>query len=187
MKVWIILAIVIVLILVILVGMYNRFVMLRARIDNAWAQVQVQLKRRWDLIPNLVETVKGYAAHESGTLEAVIAARGAAVSATTPADSAKAEAGLSGALRQLLAVAESYPDLKANQNFMSLQGDLRDTEDKISYARQFFNDTVMNYNVAITRFPGVLIAGMFNFKSRESFEAPSTEQDAPKVSFGQES
>ena len=179
----IIIAIIVVLLLVILVGTYNRFVLLRARIDNAWAQVQVQLKRRWDLIPNLVETVKGYASHESKTLEAVVAARSAAVSATTPEESAKAEAGLTGALRQLLAVAEAYPDLKANQNFMSLQGDLRDTEDKISYARQFFNDTVMNYNVAITRFPGVIIAGMFNFTSRQSFEAPDTEQEAPKVSF----
>ncbi|MCL2881530.1 MAG: LemA family protein [Coriobacteriia bacterium] len=181
--VWIIIAIVIVLILVILVATYNRFVMLRARIDNAWAQVQVQLKRRWDLIPNLVETVKGYATHESKTLEAVVAARSAAVSATTPAESAKAESGLTGALRQLLAVAEAYPDLKANQNFMSLQGSLGETEDKISYARQFFNDTVMNYNIAIARFPGVIIANLFNFKPRESFEAPETEQDAPKVSF----
>jgi len=183
--VWIIVAIVIVLILVVLVATYNRFVMLRARIDNAWAQVQVQLKRRWDLIPNLVETVKGYAAHESKTLEAVVAARSAAVSATTPAESAQAESGLTGALRQLLAVVESYPDLKANQNFMSLQGDLRDTEDKISYARQFFNDTVMNYNIAIARFPGVLIAGLFNFHSRESFETPESEQAAPAVSFGE--
>ncbi|MCL2324391.1 MAG: LemA family protein [Actinomycetia bacterium] len=181
--VWLILAIIVALILAIIVATYNRFIVYRGRIDNAWAQVQVQLKRRWDLIPNLVETVKGYAAHESGTLEAVTAARGAAVSATTPASSAQAEAGLSAALRQLLAVAESYPDLKANQNFLSLQGDLRDTEDKISYARQFFNDTVMNYNIAIARFPGVIIANLFNFKARESFEAPTDEQDAPKVSF----
>ncbi len=180
---WIIAAIVVALILALLIGSYNRFIVLRGRVDNAWAQVQVQLKRRWDLIPNLVETVKGYAAHESKTLEAVVAARSAAVSATTPGDSAKAEAGLTGALRQLLAVAEAYPDLKANQNFLTLQGDLRDTEDKISYARQFFNDTVMNYNIAIARFPGVLIANMFNFKPRESFEAPESEQAAPKVSF----
>jgi len=183
MWVFIIIAIIVVILLAVFVGTYNRFVLLRARIDNAWAQVQVQLKRRWDLIPNLVETVKGYATHESKTLEAVVAARSAAVSATTPQDSAKAEAGLTGALRQLLAVAEAYPDLKANQSFLSLQGSLSETEDKISFARQFFNDTVMSYNVAIARFPGVIIANMFGFKSRESFEAPETEQDAPKVSF----
>jgi LemA protein len=181
--IWLILAIVVALILAIIVATYNRFIVLRGRIDNAWAQVQVQLKRRWDLIPNLIETVKGYAAHESKTLTAVIEARSAAVSATTPEASAQAESGLTGALRQLLAVAESYPDLKANQNFMSLQGDLRDTEDKISYARQFFNDTVMNYNIAIARIPGVFLARLFNFQPRESFEAPAEEQAAPKVSF----
>ena len=180
---WIIAACIIGLLAIFVVASYNRFVLLRGRIDNAWAQVQVQLKRRWDLIPNLVETVKGYASHESKTLEAVVAARSAAVNATTPAESAQAETGLTGALRQLLAVAEAYPDLKANQSFLSLQGDLRDTEDKISYTRQFFNDTVMNYNIAIARFPGVIIARLFNFQPREDFEAPAGEQDAPKVSF----
>ncbi len=183
--VWIIVAIVAVLLLAIVISSYNRLVVLRNRVDNAWAQIQVQLKRRWDLIPNLVETVKGYAKHESATLEAVTAARGAAVSASssTPAQAAEAENGLTSALRQLLAVAESYPDLKANQNFMSLQDDLKTTEDKIAYARQFYNDTVTTYNIATERFPGVIFANLFNFTKRDLFETPEAETEAPKVSF----
>jgi LemA protein len=176
--------------LVVLVGLwfaatYNKFVNLRNRVANSWAQIEVQLKRRWDLIPNLVETVKGYAKHESGTLEAVIAARNAAA-ATGGGDvaaTAQAENALSGALRQLFAVAEAYPDLKANQNYLQLQGELTETENKISFTRQFYNDTVMTYNIALQVFPAVLIAGMLNFKPEKQFEAEEAERAVPQVSF----
>lgn len=162
---------------------YNRLVTLRNRIENAWAQVQVQLKRRWDLIPNLVATVKGYATHEASTLEAVIAARNAASNAVGVADVAQAENALTGALRQLFAVAEAYPDLKANQNFLSLQDELTQTENKIAYARQFFNDTVMTFNTTLEQFPTVILASMFGFSRRESFQVDEAQAEPVAVSF----
>ena len=167
----IVIIVIVVILAIALVGLYNNFVKLRNRVDNAWSQIDVQLQRRLDLIPNLVETVKGYAAHESGTLESVTAARTACMNATTPEQRAEAENVLTGTLKTLFAVSENYPDLKANQNFLELQGELRDTEDKISYMRQSYNDTVMTFNNAIQTFPGVLIAGPFGFKARELFDA----------------
>jgi LemA protein len=166
------------------IGLYNHFVTLRNRIDNAWSQIDVQLRRRYDLIPNLVETVKGYAAHERGTFEAVTAARSAAMSAKGVKESAQAENMLSGALKSLFALSEAYPELKANQNFLALQEELTGTEGKIAYARQFYNDEVMRLNTGIEKFPGNIIAGMFNFKAREYFEIESAEAREPvKVKF----
>lgn len=154
------------------VATYNGLVRTRNRIDNAASQIEVQLKRRHDLIPNLVETVKGYAAHERQTLEAVTAARTHAIDAASGslADQAQAEHALTGALKSLFAVAEAYPDLKANANFLSLQEELTSTEDRIAYARQFLNDTVLSYNTRIQSFPANLLAGMFGFSAREYFD-----------------
>ena len=165
------------------VGVYNNLVTLRNRIDNAWQNIDTQLQRRCDLIANLVETVKGYAKHEKETLEAVISARNATVSAASPDKKMEANNALSGALRQLFAVAESYPDLKANANFAHLQATLEDTENKVSYARQSYNDCVLNYNNAIQTFPGVIFAGIFQFKPRTGFEASNESRQAPKVQF----
>lgn len=163
---------------------FNRLVVLRNRVDNAWSQIDVQLKRRWDLIPNLIETVKGYAAHESQTLEAVIQARNAAMtSAGNVGDQAQAENALTGTLKSLFALAESYPDLKADQSFLKLQDELSGTEGKIAYARQFYNDTVMSFNTAIQQFPGVLFAGIFGFTAREYFEAEPAAAAVPQVKF----
>ncbi len=157
---------------------------LRNQLENAWAQIDVQLKRRHDLIPNLVETVKGYAKHESGTFEKVTQARNMAVNAKTVGDRAEAENVLTGALKSLFAVAEAYPDLKANQNFLALQEELTSTENKISFSRQFYNDTVMSYNTHIQVFPTNLIATMFNFGHRDFFEVKAEEErEAPKVQF----
>lgn len=166
-----------------IVGVYNNLVTLRNRIDNAWQNIDTQLQRRCDLIANLVETVKGYAKHEKETLEAVISARNATVSADSPDKKMEANNALSGALRQLFAVAESYPDLKANANFAHLQATLEDTENKVSYARQSYNDCVLNYNNAIQTFPGVIFAGIFQFKPRTGFEANNESRQAPKVQF----
>lgn len=166
-----------------IVGVYNNLVTLRNRIDNAWQNIDTQLQRRCDLIANLVETVKGYAKHEKETLEAVISARNATVSADSPDKKMEANNVLSGALRQLFAVAESYPDLKANANFAHLQATLEDTENKVSYARQSYNDCVLNYNNAIQTFPGVIFAGIFQFKPRTGFEACNESRQAPKVQF----
>lgn len=166
-----------------IVGVYNNLVTLRNRIDNAWQNIDTQLQRRCDLIANLVETVKGYAKHEKETLEAVISARNATVSADSPDKKMEANNALSGALRQLFAVAESYPDLKANTNFAHLQATLEDTENKLSYARQSYNDCVLNYNNAIQTFPGVIFAGIFQFKPRTGFEASNESRQAPKVQF----
>jgi LemA protein len=166
-----------------LVVLYNGLVKLRNRIENAWAQIDVQLKRRYDLIPNLVETVKGYAAHERETLEAVIQARNMAVSASGVQDQAQAENMLSGALKSLFALSEAYPDLKANQNFLNLQEELTGTEGRIAYARQFYNDTVLRYNTKIQTFPAVAIAGMFRFTPREYFEAEPESRENVQVSF----
>src|SRR5437867_12960464 len=164
-------------------GAYNGLVTLRQAVKNAWAQIDVQLKRRHDLIPNLVNTVKGYAAHEKETFERVINARARATSATSTAEVIKAEGELSSALARLLAVSESYPELKANQNFLSLQEELTSTENRVAYARQFYNDSVTKLNTQIQTFPTVIIAGMFGFKEEPFFETPTEEKEAPKVQF----
>jgi len=163
---------------------YNGLVTRRVRCRNAWSQIDVQLKRRYDLIPNLVETVKGYAAHERETLERVIQARNQAIAAKGVAQQAEAENFLSGALRQLFALSESYPGLKANENFALLQEELTSTENKIAFARQHYNDSVGGYNTARQKFPASLIAGMFSFKEEDFFELEDAEQrEAPQVEF----
>ena len=180
---WIILIIIVVLILIYLGSTYNSFVVLRNRVKDQWAQIDVQLKRRFDLIPNLVETVKGYAKHEKETLTDVIEARNKFQSATTPEEEMKASGDLNKALSRLMVLTESYPELKANQNFLQLQGDLKDCEEKISFARQFYNDTVLSYMNKIEMFPSNIIASMFNFKKADYFEAGEEAKTAPKVSF----
>jgi LemA protein len=162
---------------------YNGLVRHRNRIDNAWSQIDVQLKRRYDLIPNLVETVKGYAAHERQVLENVTQARANAINAQGPAQQAEAENVLSGALKSLFAVAEAYPDLKANQNFLSLQEELTSTEDRVAYARQFYNDSVLSYNNKLQTFPRNVIAGMFKFEAREYFEGEPEATGPVRVQF----
>jgi len=185
MGVWLCLGVVVVVVILALavVGMYNRLVVLRNRVDNAWSQIDVQLKRRYDLIPNLVSTVKGYAAHEAGVFERVTAARAAAINAQGVEEQSAAENQLSGALKSLFAVAEAYPDLKANQNFLDLQAQLTDTENKIAYSRQFYNDSVMSYNTATQTFPNNLLAGAFGFAQRVYFEADPAAATAPVVQF----
>jgi len=181
--VWIVLAVVVVL-AIYLIALYNGLVQKRNRVDNAWAQIEVQLKRRRDLIPNLIETVKGYAAHERGTFEAVTQARAAAAGAQGPAQTAAAEGFLSQALGKLFAVAEAYPDLKANLNFLDLQAQLKDTEDKIAISRQVYNDTVLTFNNAIQVFPAVLVAGPLGFAKREFYEIDdAADRAVPTVSF----
>jgi LemA protein len=168
------------------VGAYNRLVALRQNVNEAFADIDVQLKQRQDLVPNLVETVKGYAAHERGTLDEVTQARAAAASAGNLEQRAQAESALTGALGRLMAVAESYPDLKANQNFMQLQSELADLENKIAAARRFFNNAVAEYNASIQRFPAVLIANMTGFVAREFFDVGADRaalQTAPQVKF----
>ncbi len=166
------------------VGIYNSLVGLRNRVKEAWAQVDVQLKRRFDLIPNLMETVKGYMNHERETLEAVTQARAAISGAGNMSDRMNAEGGLTAALGRLFAVSESYPDLKASTNFLSLQEELASTENKISFARQFYNETVMRMNNKVQMFPGNIIAGMFNFQNEEFFElTDEAQREAPKVDF----
>ena len=168
----------------ILMGIYNGLVRLRNAVKDAWAQIDVQLKRRYDLIPNLIETVKGYMTHERETLEAVTNARAAAAGATGVAERAQAEGGLSAALGRLFAVVEAYPDLKANQNFMALQEELTSTENKIGFARQYYNDSVMHFNNKTEMFPSNVVAGMFSFKAAEFFELTEPqEREAPKVDF----
>ncbi|HOJ10629.1 MAG TPA: LemA family protein [Clostridiales bacterium] len=174
-----------IILLIVLIGIfsYNGLVGKRNRVRNSWSQIDVQLKRRFDLIPNLVETVKGYASHEKGTLEAVVSARTKFLSAKTPEDMMKANGELSQVLGRLFAVAEAYPDLKANTNFMHLQEELSKTEDKIGYARQFYNDVVLDYNNAVQMFPTVIIASMFGFREEPFFKAEEEERNNPKVSF----
>jgi LemA protein len=162
---------------------YNGLVSRRNRVDGAWSQIDVQLKRRHDLIPNLIETVKGYAAHERGTFEAVTNARANAINAQGPEQQAQAENQLSGALKSLFAVAEAYPDLKANQNFLSLQEELTSTEDRIAYARQFYNDSVVTYNTRIQQFPRVILANAFKFARRELFDAAPEDTAPVQVQF----
>ena len=183
---WIILIIIVVLILFI-VGIYNKLVSLKLRVENAWAQIDTQLKRRFDLIPNLVETVKGYAKHESGTLEKVIEARNKYVSGNgSVEDAAKADNMLKATMKDLFALAEAYPDLKANSNFQALQVELTGTEDKIAYARQFYNDTVQLYNESLMVFPNNLVVGIFGngkFSAKNFFEVAEEEKKNVKVSF----
>jgi LemA protein len=182
--VWLIVILVVAALIVLaLIALYNRFVRYRNRVDNSWAQIEVQLKRRWDLIPNLVETVKGYAQHERGTFEAVTEARAAAQRAEGPAATAAAEGILGQALGRLFAVAEAYPELQADENFRQLQSELAETENRIAVSRQVYNDTVLTYNNAIQTFPGVVIAGPFGFARREFFETDETQREAPHVDF----
>jgi len=179
---WIILGVVVVLILYI-IGAYNSLIVLKNRIDNAWSQIDVQLKRRADLIPNLVETVKGYAKHEKSVFTDVTKARSAIMNAKQPMEKAKAENMLSGALKSLFAVAENYPQLKANENFMQLQEELSGTESKIAYSRQFYNDNEMKFNTAIQMFPRNMIANIFKFDEREFFKTEGKERETVKVAF----
>ena len=163
--------------------MYNRLVVLRNKKNDQWSQIDVQLKRRADLIPNLVETVKGYAKHETATLEDVIKARNNYVVAQTPEAAMKASGVVSNALSKLFALAESYPDLKANQSFLSLQSNINEIEEKISYARQFYNDGVLSYNNKVETFPSNIVAKIFGFKKAAFFEIEETDKEVPKVSF----
>jgi LemA protein len=169
----------------IVVAIYNGLVRLKVQCDDAWADIDVQLKRRYDLIPNVVETVKGYAAHERGTLEAVVSARNRAMTAQGPVAKGEAEGVLAGALRQLFALAEAYPQLRAVESFTQLQTTLAQIEDTIQNARRYYNAVVRDLNTKIAQFPSNIIAGMFNFKAREFFEiTTAAEREAPKVSFG---
>ena len=184
MPIWLIVLIVIVVLLVIFViSKYNSLVVARNKVKDQFSQIDVQLKRRADLIPNLVETVKGYAKYEKGTLEEVIKARNTYLTANTPSDKIKSSGELTGALNKLFALSESYPELKANTNFENLQNQLKDTEDKISYSRQFYNDTVLMYNNKVELFPSNIIAGMFGFKKENFFEANEEERKNVQVKF----
>jgi len=182
---WIVLGVIVIIVLFAF-GAYNRLVALSQRVGQAFADIDVQLKQRHDLIPNLVETVKGYASHERGTLEEVIKARNVAVAAQGPAQQAAAENMLSGALRQLFALSDAYPDLKANANFQQLQAEIADLENKIAASRRFFNNAVQEYNTGIQRFPAALFAGMFGFTQRDFFDLGPDRQaelQAPQVKF----
>ena len=190
----VIVLVLLVVIAVTLISMYNGLVQLRVRCDSAWSDIDVQLKRRHDLIPNLVEVVKGYMSHERETLDAVIRARNSAMAAeqkvaANPSDPAamrelnQAEAQLGGTLGRLFALSEAYPDLKANQNFLQLQEELTATEDKVAYARQFYNDSVLNYNTKIQQFPTVILANTFNFERRELFDAEPGDTEPVQVQF----
>jgi LemA protein len=179
----IVVIVLIVFILITFVHLYNNLVSLRNRVKNSYSQIDVQLKRRNDLIPNLVETVKGYAAHEKGVLEEVTKARAGVMNASGVEETSAADNQLTGALKTLFAVAESYPDLKANDNFQQLQAELSETEDKISYARQFYNDVVLKYNNACQTFPSNIFARLFHFEEAEFFEAPASDREVPEVKF----
>ncbi|KZX10890.1 LemA family protein [Methanobrevibacter oralis] len=175
--------IIIIIIAIVLVKIYNDLVNLKNRVKNGYSQIDVQLKRRTDLIPNLIETVKGYAAHEKGVFEEVTKARSNIMNATSVKEASEANNQLTGALKSLFAVAENYPELKANENFVQLQNELTETEDKISYSRQFYNDTVLMYNNKCEQFPSNIIANAFNFNEADFFEAASGDREAPKVQF----
>ena len=179
----IILIVIIIIILVAIVAIYNGLVTARNKVKNAWAQIDVQLNRRADLIPNLVETVKGYAAHESSVFEDVTAARAGLMNANGVKEISDANNQLSSTLKTLFAVAENYPELKANENFKDLQAQLAQTEDKIAYSRQFYNDCVLMYNNKCETFPSSIFAGMFNFKQADFFEAAGEARSVPKVEF----
>ena len=180
------LAIVVVVVLIIVwaIGIYNGLVSQRNKVKNAWSQIDVQLQRRFDLIPNLVETVKGYMEHEKGVLEKVTELRTSWANATTVSEKAELDNQLSGALKTIMAVSENYPDLKANQNFSELSEELRNTENKISFSRQFYNDTVTIYNTKLQAFPSNIIAGMFNFTRSELFKTDEASRQNVKVDFG---
>ncbi len=180
----IVVIVIIVVLAAIIIGMYNSLVQLRNQVDNAWSQIDVQLKRRHDLIPNLVETAKGYMQHEQDTFKAITEARSRAMGANNVGEASQAEGALSGALSQFMLVVENYPDLKANQNFLSLQETLTSTENKIAFARQGYNDQVLFFNNKTQMFPSNIIAGMFSFIKREFFEIENeAERNVPKVSF----
>ncbi|MBD3261157.1 MAG: LemA family protein [Candidatus Altiarchaeales archaeon] len=180
---WILIVLVLMAFLVVMF-LYNRLITLRARVENAWSQIDVQLKRRYNLIPNLVDTVKGYMEHERQTLESVTQARAALANAEGVKETAEANNMLTSALKSLFAVSENYPDLKANQNFLNLQEQLTTTENKIAYARQFYNDSVMTYNIACQKIPTNFVAALFNFKEKEYFEVVGeSERSVPKVDF----
>ncbi len=180
---WIALLVIVVLLIVWAISVYNHLVSLKMRVKNAWAQIDTQLKRRFDLIPNLVETVKGYAAHEQGTLEKVIAARNTYASASSVEDKAKANNELTSTLKSIFALGEAYPELKANENFLALQTELTGTEDKVAYSRQFYNDTVQMYNTAIMKFPNNILAGMFGYKEEPFFTIDEAQKEPVKVQF----
>jgi len=174
---------IIILLLFIGIGIYNSIVSLRNKVDNSWHQIDVQLRKRYDLIPNLVETVKGYARHEKETLQNVINARKMGIDAKTVKEQTKAENMITGTLKSLFALSENYPNLKADQHFLKLMEQLNGIESNIAYTRQFYNDVVMDYNATIQKFPQTIVASMFNFKGREFFEAPAEEKEVPKVKF----
>jgi LemA protein len=180
----IIVAVVLVLLIIFVIAVYNVLIRLRNQVDNAWSQIDVQLKRRHDLIPNLVETAKGYMQHERGTFEAITEARSRAMGAKSVSEASKAEGALGEALSKFMLVVENYPDLKANQNFLSVQEELTSTENKISFARQSYNDQVLFFNNKIQMFPSNIVANMFNFGKRDFFELESAaEKEVPKVNF----
>jgi len=184
--IWLLLIIVIILVVFFLLiywGFYNKIIRMENRIDNSWAQIDVQLKRRADLIPNLMETVKGYMKHEKEVLENVTKARSALMSAKSPQENIDADNMLTGALKSLFAVAENYPDLKANQNFLNLQDELTNTENKIAYSRQHFNDSVLSFNNTIETFPGLWFAKRMGKKTREMLQIPDASKELPKVNF----
>ncbi len=179
----ILVAIIIVFVVLFFLSFYNRIIRYENRVDNAWAQIDVQLKRRADLIPNLMETVKGYMKHEQQTLENVTKARTALMNAKSPQESINADNQLTGTLKTLFAVAEGYPDLKANQNFLNLQDELTNTENKIAYSRQHYNDSILAFNNLIETFPGNIFANMMNKKEKQMLQIPEAAREVPKVSF----
>ena len=180
----IVVAVIVVLLIIFVIGVYNALIRLRNQVDNSWSQIDVQLKRRHDLIPNLVETAKGYMKHERGTFEAITEARSRAMGAKTVTEAAKAEGSLGEALSKFMLVVENYPDLKANQNFLAVQEELTSTENKISFARQSYNDQVLFFNNKIQVFPSNIVANMFNFGKRDFFEIEAAaEREVPKVNF----
>ncbi len=181
--IWIIIGVVVLLLIIFFVGNYNSLVKLKNRKDDQWAQIEVQLKKRADLIPNLVEVVKGYAKHEKSTFEDVVKARNTYASASSFEDEVKASGEVTKALNKLFALAEAYPELKANENFLSLQNDLKDVEEKISVSRQFYNDTVLTYNNKVMMFPSNIVASLFKFEKGKFFEASEEDKKVPKVSF----
>jgi LemA protein len=178
-----IIVLILVIVLLVFLSYYNKIIRLENRIDNSWAQIDVQLKRRTDLIPNLMETVKGYMKHEKEVLENVTKARSAIMSAKSPQENIDADNMLTGALKSLFAVSENYPDLKANQNFLNLQDELTHTEDKIAYSRQHYNDTVLSFNNTIETFPGIIFAKRMGKKERDMLQIPEADRELPKVSF----
>ncbi len=180
--IWIIIAVVAIF-LIAIIAIYNAFVRLKNQVENAWSQIDVQLKRRTDLIPNLISTVKGYAKHEKEVLENVTKARSALMNAENPKAAAEADNMLTGALKSLFAVSENYPELKANENFMQLQEELVGTENKVAASRQYYNDMVMEYNTKRESFPDNIIAGMFKFTEKDLFEIEEKEKEVPKVEF----